>query len=189
MRTAQGTEPGLQLPPSLSFFVMQTMEFTLRKFQPEDVPALVRYYDNRNVSRYLTDAFPFPYGEEDARAFIGSVAADDLVQVFAIDVDGEAVGSIGIFPGTDVHRCNAEIGYCLAEPFWGRGIMTAAIGRVCDYGFATFGVDRIFARPFGVNSASHRVLEKAGFTLEARFSGTIVKDDVRYDELYYAIRR
>ena len=164
------------------------MEFTLRRWAEEDLSDLVRYANNRNVSRWLTDAFPYPYTVDDGRAFIASVASDDPLKVFAIEVDGKAVGSIGVFPQGDVHRLNAELGYWLAEEYQGRGIMPEAVRRVCDHAFRTFGIERIFARPFGGNISSQRVLEKAGFRFEVRFEGTIMKDGERFDELFYAIR-
>jgi RimJ/RimL family protein N-acetyltransferase len=57
------------------------------------------------------------------------------------------------------------------------------------YGFTHLPVNRIFARPFGSNIASQRALEKAGFTLEARFKKTLIKNDEWQDELYYAVRK
>ena len=76
----------------------------------------------------------------------------------------------------------------MAQPFWGKGIATQAVERMVTYGFNTFGFNRIFARPFGTNLASQKVLEKAGFILEGRFHNTIFKNGVYYDELVYAIR-
>lgn len=172
-----------------------------------DLRDLVRFADNPNVARWMTDGFPSPYTEADGRAFLASVAADDPAnaddpatadntakannpaKVFAIEIDGRAVGSIGIFPQSDIHRRNAEMGYWLAEEYWGRGIMPEAIRQIVEYGFRTFDIDRIFARPFGSNERSHSVLQKEGFTLEARFSGTVIKAGHREDEVYYAIRR
>jgi RimJ/RimL family protein N-acetyltransferase len=115
--------------------------------------------------------------------------AKDPPSVFAIDVDGEAVGCIGIFPQEDIHRLNAEMGYWLSELYWGRGIMTAAIRRMVDYGFSTFDITRIYARPFGTNLASQRVLEKAGFTCEARFEKVLIKNGELLDEVIYGIKR
>ena len=81
------------------------------------------------------------------------------------------------------------MGYWLAEPFWGKGIITAAIRQMVEYGFKTWDITRIYARPFGSNIASQKVLEKAGFRLEVRFEKTIFKNGVFEDELIYAIRR
>lgn len=67
--------------------------------------------------------------------------------------------------------------------------MTAAIRRMVDYGFKTFDITRIYARPFGTNLASQRVLEKAGFIPEARFEKVLIKNGELQDEIVYAIRK
>jgi RimJ/RimL family protein N-acetyltransferase len=165
------------------------MDFTLRAWQMTDLDSLVKYADNPAIAANLTDAFPSPYTAEDGRKYIETFSGEDPLRVFAIVINGEAAGSIGIFPQTDVHRKNAEMGYWLAEPFWGKGIMLQAVGRVVEYGFKTWEIDRIFARPYGTNKASQRVLEKAGFLLEGRFEKTLFKNGQYLDELIYAIRR
>lgn len=165
------------------------MDFTLRKWTIDDLESLVKYANNRNVAKFLTDVFPHPYTIEDGKTYIEMVIGNYPLNIFAIDIDGKAVGSIGIFPLSDVHKSNAELGYWLAEPFWGNGIVTQAIKQIVEYGFRVFEIDRIFARPFGSNLASQRVLEKAGFKLEARFEKTILKNGEYLDELVYAIRR
>jgi len=104
-------------------------------------------------------------------------------------VNGEAAGAIGIFPQSDIHQKNAEMGYWLAEPFWGNGIMTRAIGQIVEYGFKTFDVIQVFARPFSNNSASQRVLEKAGFTCEARLKNAVYKNGCYFDELIYVMTK
>lgn len=165
------------------------MQYQLRTWQLSDVYSLAKHANNWNIARFLTDAFPHPYSETNAKEFIQKVMEDSPTKIFAIDIDGESVGSIGLFPQNDVHCMNAELGYFLAEPFWGNGIMTAAIKDMVVYGFETFAVTRIYARPFGSNHASQRVLEKAGFTLEARLQRTLIKNGAFDDELIYAIRK
>ena len=88
-----------------------------------------------------------------------------------------------------MHRKNAELGYWLAEPFWGNGIITKAIVQIVEYGFMNFDITRIFARPYGTNEASQRVLGKAGFTFEGKFEKTLFKNGEYKDELIYAVRR
>jgi len=165
------------------------MNFTLRPFRDSDLASLVKYANNYNIARFLTNQFPHPYTEEDGRKFISSVAKNDPANVFAIEVNGEAAGAIGIFPQTDIHEKNAETGYWLAEPFWGNGIITRAIEQTVEYGFKTFDITRIFARPFSTNLASHRVLEKAGFVCEARLKDALYKNGSYMDELIYSIRK
>lgn len=164
-------------------------KFKLRPFQSSDLNSLVSHANNWNVSKNLTDKFPCPYTEADGKAFIAFATKDDPIHHFAIDVDGNAVGGIGIHPQEDIHKRNAELGYWLAEPFWGQGIITAAIKQAVDFAFAAYDIDRVFARPFGTNLASQKVLEKNGFVLEGRFEKVLVKDGVLLDELVYAVRR
>jgi RimJ/RimL family protein N-acetyltransferase len=163
------------------------MEFKLRKWNEADLDSLVKYANNCNVAKWLTNSFPYPYTREDGKAYLAVIENDNPVKVFAIEVNGgETVGSIGIFPQADIHEKSAEIGYWLAEEYWGQGIMAQAIQEIVAYGFRTFDVVRIFARPFSTNLNSQRVLEKAGFTLEARLKKALFKNGEFMDELIYA---
>jgi [ribosomal protein S5]-alanine N-acetyltransferase len=165
------------------------MTFTLRPWTLADLDSLVKYANNAAIAKFMTDQFPHPYTYDHGRNFIGFATSKTPSKVFAIEVNGEAVGGIGIHPQSDIQRKNAELGYWLAEPFWGNGIITQAIGQIVDYAFQNLDIERIFARPFGTNKGSQRVLEKAGFTLEARFEKTLFKNGHYEDELIYAIRR
>lgn len=165
------------------------MEFKLRKWNSTDVESLMKYANNQKIAANLTDQFPHPYKKENAEAFVAMAAKNNPVNIFAIEINGEAAGGIGLHFQTDIYRKNAELGYWIAEPYWGKGIMTKAVSRMVDYGFKNFEIQRIFARPFGTNIASQKVLENAGFILEARFKDTIYKNGIYLDELIYAVRR
>lgn len=166
-----------------------SVNFNLRPWTIEDLTSLVKYANNWNIARFMTDKFPHPYTEENGRSFIAFANHDNPIHIFAIDVNGEAVGGIGVHPQDDILRTNAELGYWLAEPFWGQGIISAAIPRMVQFAFETYPIKRVFARPFGTNLASQRVLEKNGFVLEARLEKILVKAGEELDELHYAIRR
>ena len=165
------------------------MDFRLRPWTMNDAAGLPAYANNFKIARLMTDRFPHPYTVDDAKSFIEFANRDEPVHIFAIDINGEAVGGIGIHPQEDVFRKNAELGYWLAEPFWGKGIITKAIIQMIEFAFQTYDINRVFARPFGTNKASQRVLEKAGFTLEGRFEKTLCKNGEYLDELVYALRR
>lgn len=165
------------------------MEIKLRPWQLADLDNLVKYANNAAIARFMTDQFPHPYTPEHGKIFIEFATSNPTAKIFAIEVNGEVVGGIGIHPQTDIYRKNAEMGYWLGEPFWGKGIITQAIGQIVDFAFNNLNIDRVFARPFGSNKASQRVLEKAGFSLEARFSKTFFKNGNYEDELIYARRR
>ncbi len=167
----------------------QSINFTLRNWDINDLSSLVKYANNPLIAANLTDKFPHPYTEENGKAFISFASQHDTHHVFAIDINGEACGGIGIHPQSDIQRLNAELGYWLAEPFWGKGIISKAIPMLIDFTFSNLPVTRIFARPFARNIASQKVLEKNGFVLEARIEKSLIKNGVLEDELIYAIRK
>jgi [ribosomal protein S5]-alanine N-acetyltransferase len=158
----------------------------VRSWAVSDEEALARHANNRKIWLNLRDAFPHPYTRHDARQYIRSARERTPETTFAIAVAGEAAGSIGFFLHRDVERVSAEIGYWLAEPFWGRGITTEALVAVTEYAIATHGLTRIFAVPFAWNLASCRVLEKAGYALEGRLRCSAIKDGRLTDQLQYA---
>jgi len=162
---------------------------TIRDWRPEDAPATARHANNRAVWRNLRDLFPHPYTVEHAEEWIRTATAQRPVTHFAIDVDGEAAGGIGLRLGEDVHRKSAEIGFWLGEPFWGRGIASEVVIAITEHGFREFELCRIWAAVFAWNPASTRVLEKAGYRLEGRLAKAVVKDGQTIDQLLYAAAR
>lgn len=127
-----------------------------------------------------------PTRSRDAEEYILQRVEEDPALMFCIEVEGRAAGGIGLHPGHDVNRLTAELGYWLAEPFWGRGIATAAVRAIVPHGFASLPLNRIEAYVYANNPASARVLEKAGFTCEGRLRRSVIKDDQVLDSLVYA---
>ena len=160
--------------------------FLLRTWRRGDEPALVKYANNRRIWRNLTDRFPHPYTPQDARAWIElQETREDAELALAIEVDGEAIGGIGLAAKDDLQIKVAEIGYWLGEPFWGRGTVTAAVRVLTDYAFANLDLVRIYATVLEWNPASARVLEKAGYALESRQHKSIFKDGEVIDSFLY----
>ena len=135
---------------------------------------------------HLRDRFPFPYEIEQARTFLGWIATQPSPTVWAIEVNGEAVGGIGIELHTDVERVSAEIGYWLGEGVWGRGIATDALRGVTAEAFRQFEITRLYAVPFADHAASIRVLEKAGYVREGHLRQSAIKDGKIRDQVLYA---
>jgi RimJ/RimL family protein N-acetyltransferase len=158
----------------------------VRSWRTSDAEPLARHADNRKIWINLRDAFPHPYTNRDARDFIRSVRQRTPETTFAIAVNDEPVGSIGFVLHPDVERVSAEIGYWLAEPFWGRGIATDALAAVTRHAIEAYGLTRIYAVPFAWNAASCRVLEKAGYVLEARLRQSAIKNGQLTDQMQYA---
>ncbi|MFN6114586.1 MAG: GNAT family N-acetyltransferase [Flavobacteriales bacterium] len=163
--------------------------FTLRPFHPDDLTALVTRANDPTVAAHLTDSFPHPYTEAHGREFIAQAHQSPPLRR-CIDINGECVGAIGLHPKMDLWRNNMELGYWLAAAHRGKGIMTEAIRQMVQLGFAEFPeITRIYAIPFGSNVASQKALEKAGFILEAKLIGTLLKNGKVEDEWIYAVRR
>lgn len=159
---------------------------TLRSLRTEDAPSIAHYANNRKVWLNLRDAFPHPYTLKDAEGFIAAIQAADPETVFAIAVDGIAVGAIGLKLNADVERCSAELGYWLGEPFWGQGLVTGAVQHITQWAIDAFDLTRVFAVPFAWNPASCRVLEKAGFVREGIMRRSAIKDGQILDQYLYA---
>lgn len=159
---------------------------TIRPWATTDADSLQRHANNRNVSRHLRDRFPFPYEMTHATTFLGWLANQPSPTVWAIEVNGEAVGGIGIELHSDIERVSAEIGYWLGEGLWGRGIATAAVRAVTAEAFERYQITRLYAVPFADHAASVRVLEKAGYVPEGLMRQSAIKDGKIRDQWLYA---
>ena len=162
---------------------------TLRPPTPEDAPSLAKHANNRNIWLNLRDRFPHPYQISDAHSLIEMLKENSPPTILIIEVDNTPCGTIGLELQHDVHRLSAELGYWLGEPFWNKGIMTHAVKSFTQYAFETFQLQRIFAVPFANNTASARVLEKTGYTLEGKMKNSAIKEGQILDQLLYAITR
>ena len=158
----------------------------VRNWRIEDAPSIAIYANNRKIWQNLRDGFPSPYTVQDAETFISKANSASPITVFAVATEFEAIGSIGLIMGSDVHRFTAEMGYFLAEPFWGRGIMTQVVKFLADWAIGDLGLHRVAAEPYATNMASHRVLEKAGFSYEGRLRSSALKDGKIVDQLVYS---
>src|ERR1051325_9115724 len=133
------------------------MRCTIRDWRLSDAESLAKHANNRRVSINLRDRFPFPYRIEDAVSFLERTMSGQPEKNFCIEINGSAVGGIGVRVEEDVFRHTAEIGYWLGEEFWGRGVMTEVVSAFVDHCFKEFSLHRIFAKAFSNNPASARV--------------------------------
>lgn len=169
--------------------VLNLDDIIVRPWQTGDELSLVKHANNRKIWRNVRDRFPYPYTLKDAEIWVRVAGADRNMLNLAIEFEGQAVGGIGIVFKQDVYRRSAEIGYWLGEAYWNRGIATRAVKALTAYIFKQkqFDINRIYAGIFEYNIASARVLEKAGYALEARLRKSVTKDGKTVDELVYAM--
>ena len=165
------------------------MNCTIRPWRISDAPDLAAAINNKKVLDNLRDGLPYPYTVKDAEEYINAMlqADPDKTFAFAITLDDKAIGSIGVFRKDNIHACTAEMGYYIAEPYWGKGYGTEAVRQVCRHVFDTTDIIRIFAEPFAHNIGSCRVLEKAGFVLEGVMRKNAVKNGRVLDMKLYAL--
>ncbi|HEV3261177.1 MAG TPA: GNAT family protein [Gemmataceae bacterium] len=163
----------------------------LSEIRPADKPAYVEHLKDKEIYD-RTLRIPYPYTEADADAWLALLEKTTRQQGRpvswairnAVDYLIGGCGFDGLVNGK-AHR--AEIGYWLARPYWGRGIMTAVVGTACDFAFAEFGLVKIVAHVFADNAASARVLEKCGFELEGYLRKHHLKDGRHLDAKLYAL--
>lgn len=158
----------------------------LRPWHQEDAMDLAKHANNKKIADCLRDGFPHPYTLNDANNWLKNNLTNKNL-LLAIDVNNEAVGGIGIVYQSDVYRRGAEIGYWLSDKYWGQGIITEAIKTLVQHTFNNSDIIRIHAGTFETNIASARVLEKAGFELEAIHKKAVYKNGVLMNEHMYVI--
>jgi len=161
-------------------------EYAIREWREDDAASIAKYANNKKIWNNLPDSFPNPYTIEDAKVFLSKVMLSEHKTHFAIESDHEAIGSISLMPRHDIYRFTAELGYWLAEPFWGKGIMTKATRVLSEYAFEELGLLRIFAKTYTTNTASIRMLEKSGFSLEGVLRASVFKDGRILDQCIYS---
>ena len=162
---------------------------TVRPWRRGDEESLAANANNYKIWRNVRDQFPRPYTLDNARDWVGLAGHESPPTNFALVVDGKAVGGIGLVFRNDINSCRAEIGYWLGEAYWGRGVVSEAVRALTVWAFETFDLASIYAGVLEWNPASMRVLEKAGYTFEARLRKAMVKEGVVMDEFIYSVTR
>ncbi len=150
---------------------MQTLflfeSYRLAPLTPDDAPEVFHSIDTQR--RHLGRWLPFvadTRSVEDSRQAVGQMAADSASNpVFTIR-DGERFAGLIGFKGSDPQQGSAEIGYWLREEYQGRGIVTAAVERLCRHAFKTMGMRRITIRCAAGNLRSNRIPQRLDFRLD-----------------------
>ena len=158
------------------------MQVILREWKRSDADSLAAIANNKKIWDNVRDLLPYPYTKKDAKDWLELVKKQKTVTTFCIEVDGKLAGSIGVTLKDDVYKKTAEIGYFIAEEYWGKGAATEAIKQMVSYVQKEFDIVRIYAEVFEFNRASMKALEKNGFYLEsirkkAAFKNNMIVDD------------
>ncbi|KKB11084.1 hypothetical protein VE25_15020 [Devosia geojensis] len=145
---------------------LTTPHLTLREPTMDDAGNIAKYLNDFAVSGNLARV-PFPYGRADAEAWLKTrrPGLTPAQTSFAIDIPAQGcVGVVGFHQGVN----GTVLGYWLARPFWGQGLMTEAAGTAVDWFFERTDANRILSGLFHFNAASLAVQEKLGFAVIGR---------------------
>jgi RimJ/RimL family protein N-acetyltransferase len=159
--------------------------FHLSPVVASDEAAVVEALQEREIYE-KTSRIPWPYTPAEFRRWFEQHLRPEWT--FAVrPPDGRLVGVVGFNALVPGHKC--VIGYWLARPHWGRGLMTAVVAAFVRHAFEDQGVVRVEAEVFASNPASARLLEKNGFVLEGVLRKHILKDGRLIDARVYALVR
>lgn len=170
---------------------IETDRLRLRRPAAKDIPNIVEYANNPNVNRWTLN-MPYPYEEKDAITWI-SMAIDGYEDqshfIFAIcPVPGdELIGGIGLRINRRFNH--GELGFWIGEPFWNKGYMTEAAGRILKFGFGQRGLHKIYATHFLENTASAKVMMKNGMIKEGELVDHVRKDNRYLTLIQYRITK
>lgn len=166
-----------------------TEQIYLSPFRPSDLPACLEHFKEKEIYDQ-TLRLPYPYTEADFQTWMEIVQKTTeqqgrVIQWAIRDETDFLIGGCG-FHDLEVGKSHrAEIGYWLAKPYWGRGILSAVVPVLCHLGYTDLGLVKITAHVFAGNRASARVLEKSGFTQEGYLRKHYLKEGQYIDSLLF----
>jgi len=166
---------------------LETARLRIRQYREDDIADLVPLIGAREVAA-TTGRIPHPYKVEDAREFLAKIETDREINLaVALRENDRLIGGIGLRL-VEQHQ-QAELGYWLGVPYWGKGYATEAGREMLRYGFEQLNLHRIFATYFTSNPASGRVLKKLGMHHEGRQREHFLKWNQFVDLKLYAMLR
>jgi len=166
-------------------------KYILSELVERDNGALVEHLQEKEIYDN-TLRIPYPYSVKDADSFIQMCTAADRAagrtQTWAIREASSTrlIGCVGLLDPLVAGAHQSQLGYWLAKPFWGQGLMTEVVRTVCKVAFEEYELVRVSAHVFLTNPRSGRVLEKAGFELEGTMKCFYCKNDELFDGKLYA---
>lgn len=168
---------------------LSTERLNLSALTAVDIPLIVWYANNHEVAKYTAN-IPHPYAEKDAvfwlnMANVGMKQSNHFVFALRDKETNAFMGGMGLRLHAQFKR--AELGYWLAEPFWGQGFTTEAAAAVIRFGFKQLKLRKINARHIIANGASGKVMVKNGFQLEGTLRREMVRDGKEHDVKVYGL--
>ena len=148
-----------------SFIVMETNRILLRHWREDDAEALFKYASDPDVGPRA--GWPPHKSVEESLEIIRTVFNTNTMWAVELKGTSEPIGCVGYLPASvsnlKIKDDEAEVGYWIAKPYWGKGICTEALRLVIDYCFNVKNFTTLWGDYFPENPASGKVMEKCGF--------------------------
>ena len=170
---------------------LETDRMILRRMTPNDAEAVFAYASDPEVTRYVI--WETHRSIEDSRAFLDLVTSKyesggEPEWGIVYKGDHRFIGTCGIV-SLEPHHARAELGYALSRDYWGRGLMAEAVCAMISFGYDKMNLNRIEARCIAQNTASSRVMEKAGMLYEGTLrQRELIKGEHRDIKVYSVLR-
>ncbi len=145
--------------------ILETERLILRPWREEDAESLYEYAKDPRVGPIA--GWPVHTSVENSREIIRDILSADETYAVTIKPDDKAVGSVGLRGGAasnlGLADNEAEVGYWIGVPFWGRGYIPEAVLEVIRHAFEDLGIEMLWCGYFDGNDKSRRAGEKCGF--------------------------
>lgn len=146
--------------------MIETERLILRPWTEADAEAMYRYASDLDIGPIA--GWPVHTSVENSREIIRTVFAAPETYAVVLKETGEPVGSCGIMFADGLHSADmkqgeAEIGYWIGKPHWGKGLIPEAVEALLARSFNELGLDAVWCGYYDGNTKSKRVCEKSGF--------------------------
>lgn len=172
-----------------SFPILTTERLMLRQVRSEDAPAVFAFKSNPDVTtQYAREPHSSLEKTRDLlqRVQESNARGEDFMWAVTLKGDDRLIGTCVLW-NLDLEAQCGELGYELHPNYGRRGIMSEAAAAVVAFGFKDLNLHRIEANPFAKNTASNRLLEKLGFTLEGNLRQRVYFRGEYLDQLFYGL--
>lgn len=173
-----------------SFPCFEAKNIRLRKLKPEDADSMLKYFSDKQVTKYLPEDAQKKEIDE-IKDLINNVnegfkKRNKIRWGIADKRKSKVIGDGGYYK-IDKKNNIGKISYRLSKNYWGRGIMSKSLRYIIKFGFESLNLNRIEASVIPANEGSIRLLNKIGFINEGVLRQALYKDNKYYDLAVYAI--
>jgi len=143
----------------------ETDRLILRPWKETDAGELYRYAKDDRVGPIA--GWPVHTSAENSRKIIRDILSAKGTYAVTLKENNLPIGSIGLMAGKasdlDIPDTEAEIGYWIGVPYWGKGLIPEAVCELMRYAFEELQMEKLWCGYFDGNEKSRRVQEKCGF--------------------------